>query len=592
MTPGQICIFLILGVSLVLFIWGKWRHDIVALGALFAAVITGVVPAEKAFSGFADPVVTTVAAILILSASIGRSGFIDWITWQLSHLSEKPAVLYTILLVLITACSGFMNNVGALAVFLPVALAVAKRTQRPPSDFLMPLAFASLLGGLVTLIGTPPNIIISGIRQELTGAPYKMFDFAPVGLGIALLGIVYLVLARRLLPGKRHGDPAPEDMFEIDGYVSEVFVPEKAAFIGKTLAAAEQSVDDDISVVGIVRDGRRSRGPSRRTVIAQNDTLLVEGKHEALKKFVDAGGLRITGNKQAGDGAASPDDIGTIEAIVMKGSELAGATPQELYLRSRHGINLLAISREGRPVRVTMSDARLKESDVILLQGTIAEMPETLSKLGCLPLAQRNVQFGRDKKFFLPVVIMAVCVALATFEVLPLSIAFLGGVLATAFFHILRAREMYEALDGSVIVLLAGLIPVTQALQSSGGGELLAGYLLNSLQGLSPPFVLASALVATMLITPFLSNAATVLLMAPVVASVAIRMGLNIDPFLMAVAVGASCEFLTPIGHQSNTIVMGPGGYKFGDYWKLGLPLTLLVAVLGPPLIMAVWPLH
>lgn len=591
MTPDQITTFVILAITVVLFIWDKWRYDVVALVALFLAVITGLVPAEKAFTGFADPVVITVACILVLSASISRSGFIDLALKAMAPFIAHKHRQVALMAGMVMGLSAFINNVGALAVFLPIALSFARKAGRSPSDMLMPMSFASLLGGLITLIGTPPNLLISNMREDFLGKPYEMFDFAPVGLAISAIGLVYLAFGWHLLPKDRRGQAQPEDRFAIEDYLTEVLVNPDSPLIGQTVRGAEQGVEGELAIVGIVRDGHRTLIPSGRSMVKEGDILIVKADPVTLKTLVDKLKVTLTASKESSNTNLTSEDIGIMEAVIRRGSELIGSTPRELELRRRYGFNLLAVRQENSqraPGR--LRDSRFHEGDIILLQGPIENMNETLQELDCLPLAERNLLLGRPKTVFMPPLIMLVAVLLTVCNVLPVSIAFMGGVLAIAILKVMRLNEMYEAIDWPIIILLGAMIPVAGTMQSTGGAELLATWIADFVQGMPPYLTLGSVMVATMLITPFLNNAATVLLMAPLAANLANNMGLAIDPFLMAVAIGASCDFLTPIGHQSNTLVMGPGGYKFTDYWRMGLPLSILVVVVGVPLLMWAWP--
>ena len=589
MTFDQMLTFGIISITIALFIWNRWRYDIVALGSLFVALLVGIVPAEKAFSGFADPVVVTVACILVISTAIGRSGFIDVALKIMNRLTNFQNLQVFVLCGMVMSLSAFMNNIGALAVFLPIAMSFAKKVGRKPSELLMPMAFASLLGGLITLIGTPPNLLISNIRKDFVGAPYEMFDFAPVGLGVCFVGLVYLTFCWRFLPKDRRGQPLPEERFSIEDYVSEVSVDETSSFVDKTIREIEQSIDGDIYVVGLLRSGYRSLAPSGRLKVRAGDVLVIKTDPVTLKAAVDAGKLILTGSKETEQLSITSDDVGIAEAVVMAGSELIGSTPKEMQLRRRFSINLLAVRQSDTRRQNRLHNVRFEEGDVIVLQGNLDSMPETLGELGCLPLAERNLQLGRPKILFMPVLIMAVAVALAVLDILPLAISFLGGVILIALLRIMRPNEIYSSVDMSIIILLGALIPVTQAMQTTGGAELIAEAISGATEGLPLSGVLAVVMVATMLVTPFLNNAATVLLMAPIAANMAQNMNADIDAFLMVVAVGASCDFLTPVGHQSNTLVMGPGGYKFTDYWRLGLPISILIVLLGVPIIMWAW---
>ena len=589
MTTDQMLVFGIISITIALFVWNKIRFDIVALGSLFASVLVGVVPADKAFTGFADPVVVTVACILVISAAISRSGFIDVVLKVMSRFESQPNLQVFVLCFMIVCVGAFMNNIGALAIFLPIAISFAHKTGRNPSELLMPMAFASLLSGLLTLIGTPPNLMISTVREDFLGEPYKMFDFAPVGLGICAIGLLYLTFAWKLLPKDRRGQALPEKRFSIEDYVSEVAVDENSLLIDKTIREVENSIEGDFAVIGMLRSGFRNLVPSGRLKIRAGDVLIIRSDPIALKNIVDQGKVSLIGSKEFEEISVTSDDIGITEAVVMAGSDLIGSTPREMQLRRRFSVNLLAVRQSDERRQARLHNIRFAEGDVIVLQGPHDSMPETLGELGCLPLAERGLQLGRQKFMFLPVLIMGVAVTLAVTGVLPLAISFLGGVLLIAVLKIMRPNEIYSSIDISVIVLLGALIPVTQAMQTTGGAELIATFISGATQHMPVYGVLAAVLVSTMLVTPFLNNAATVLLMAPIAANLAKNMDLSIDAFLMAVAVGASCDFLTPIGHQSNTLVMGPGGYKFTDYWRLGLPLSILVVLLGVPMLMWVW---
>lgn len=589
MTVDQMLTFGIISLTIALFIWNRWRFDIVALGALFISVLAGIVPAEKAFTGFADPVVVTVACILVISTAISRSGFIDLALRVMSRFEKSPDLQVFVLCFMIICVGAFMNNIGALAIFLPIAMSFARKIGRNPSELLMPMAFASLLSGLLTLIGTPPNLVISTIREDFVGEPYKMFDFTPAGIGICAIGLLYLTFSWRLLPKDRRGQPLPEERFSIEDYVSEATVEENSTFIGKTIREIEQTIEGDVYIVGLLRSGFRTLVPSGRLKIRAGDVLVIKTDPVTLKGIVDAGKLTLTGSKETEDVSITSDDVGIAEAVIMAGSELIGSTPREMQLRRRFAVNLLAVRQSNARRQARLHNVRFEEGDVIVLQGNLDSMTETLGELGCLPLAERNLQLGRPKVLFMPALIMAVAVALSVFNILPLSIAFLGGVIVIALLRIMRPNEIYSSIDISIIILLGALIPVTQAMQDTGGAELIANAISSLTDGMTLYGVLTIVMIATMLVTPFLNNAATVLLMAPIAANMAQNMNVDIDAFLMAVAVGASCDFLTPVGHQSNTLVMGPGGYKFTDYWRLGLPLSILVVALGVPTIIWVW---
>ena len=592
LTADQLRITLLLAVTVIVFIWDKWRYDVVALSALFAAVRLGLVPANEAFSGFASPVVVTVAAVLVLSGAIGRSGAIEHVLNVMMRFADRPVLQLLMLCGGCMAISGFMNNVGALAVFLPIAMAVARAANRSPSELLMPLAFASLLGGLVTLIGTPPNLLISDVRARYADGPYEMFDFAPVGLAICAIGLAYLAIGWRLLPKDRRGKTLPENQFAIEDYIAELRVGGESTLIGSTFAALENDVSGSFSVIGLIRNDRREAAPSGRRVVREGDLLIVRGDPQTIKNLVEKSKTELLGNKDEIDIPLTSEGVGVVEAVVRAGSELIGYTPRQLKLRERFGVNLLALRQTSshRSLR-RLSEVTFQDGDIIVLQGETDAMPERLEAMGCLPLAQRNLQLGLRGSRYVPIVIMAVAVALVIAEIIPVAIAFLGGVLALALMRVTKLDAIYSSIDGPVLILLGALIPVTEAMEKTGMADVIATQLSTFGADLSGPMLLAMVLVATLIITPFLNNGATVLLMGPIAAGLAIKSGYSVDPFLMAVAIGASSDFLTPVGHQSNTLVMGPGGYKFTDYWRVGLPLTIIVITVSIPMLLWIWPL-
>lgn len=592
MSTDQILLSVLLAITVALFISEKWRYDLVAMFALFAAVVLGLVPSSEAFSGFSNPVVVTVACVLILSAAVSRSGIIDYVLRFMSRFAEHPNLQIVTLCTMVMFFSAFMNNVGAVALFLPIAIAVARASNRAPSELLMPLAFSSLIGGLVTLIGTPPNLLISGIRENLLGKPYALFDFAPVGLALCLGGLAYLTVGWRLLPADRRGKPLPENQFAIEDYLAELKVVEGASVIGSNIRDIENLLQTNFSIIGLIRGEVREAAPSARRVVREGDILIVRSDPQTIKTVVDKTKMQLIGNKDDIDIPLTSEGVGVIEAVVRAESRLIGFTPRQIRLRSRYGVNLLALRQTSSHRAVNrLREVVFHEGDIIILQGDSETMSETLEQLGCLPLAQRNLQLGQRGFVFLPALIMLAALGATIAGLLPIGISFLGGVVALGVFRIMRLHEMYAAIDWPVIILLGALIPVTGAMESTGMTELASNYLAGIGGHLPGAALLTLVLVATLAITPFLNNAATVLLMGPIAAGLAVKAGFAVDPFLMAVALGASCDFLTPVGHQANTLVMGPGGYKFTDYARLGFPLTIMVVLIGVPMLMLIWPL-
>jgi len=598
MTTDQILVFAILAAALLLFIHGRWRYDVVAVLALLAVVLTGIIPAATAFSGFGNPAVITVAGVLIITRAFRNAGIVDRLAKTLAPLTMRPTGQVGVLAGLVATFSAIMNNVGALALMMPVAHESAQSRGRPASRLLMPLAFASLLGGMITLIGTPPNIIVATFRAETAGAPFAMFDFTPVGLGVAVVGVIYIALIGwRLIPPNRMGETTAEQLFKVEGYVYEARVPADSPVVGRPLDELERLGQFSVAVVALIRGQRRILAPSGRESVAADDVLVLEGDPESLKGLVDGAKLELAAEDEAGVDrrigieTLRSDEVGLVEAVVGPGAAIEGNSPQGLMLHTRFGINLLGIARRGQAITERLGRVRFQPGDVLLLQGPVVRLGEVISALGCLPLAERGLRMDRAKQPLLPLGIFAVAILLSAFGLVAVHIAFIAAVAVLILAETLSVREAYAAVEWPVIVLLGAMIPVGEALRVTGGTDLVAQGFVSLSSELPVTGILVLLLVVTMLITDVINNAATAVLMAPIGVGVAQGLGVNPDTFLMAVAVGASSTFLTPIGHQSNALVMGPGGYAFGDYWRMGLPLDILIVAVATPLLLLFWPL-
>ncbi|MFO7924053.1 MAG: SLC13 family permease [Bacteroidales bacterium] len=584
-------VFIVLGLVLVLFAWGKIRHDLVALLALFALVVPGIVAAEKAFSGFGHPAVITVAAVLIIGKGLEYSGLIDVLGKWITGIGNNMTLQILALSFLVAAASAFMNNVGALAILMPVVLHIAAKSGNPPSFLLMPIAFASLLGGMTTLIGTPPNIIISTLRADETGEAFGMFAFAPVGLGLTIAGIIFIAFAGwRLLP-KREAQKSEKEAFRIDDYITEVKVGKDSKAAGISVGELRKIADADVQVLGLVRKKKRIHAPEDEEELLKNDIVIIEGDTEALNSFLNDTGLELVGSKKFRKDAKGSENIYITEAIVMADSPLLEQTASRIRMRSKYSVNLVAVSRREKRIHKRLDHVVFKTGDVLMLQGRDNMLNEAIASMGCLPLAPRGLRIGYKQKIAVSLSIFAASIVLIIGGLLPVHVAFPMAAAGIVIAGILPVKEMYKSVDWPVIILLGAMLPVGEALEASGGAAHIAGVVLRMGESLEPWAILAIILIVTMFLSDIINNAATVVLMAPIAISIAGGMGYNADPLLMAVAIGGSSAFLTPIGHQSNTLVMGPGGYRFTDYWRMGLPLEIIIVAVGVPLIMFFWPL-
>jgi di/tricarboxylate transporter len=584
--------FAILGGMTCLFLWGRWRYDVVALVTLLAAVAAGIVPSNKAFSGFGNPLLPLIASALVVSRAIAKSGIVESFVHRLAVRMHSTSLQVFVLAAAVGFLSALFKNVGALAIFLPVAIQMAERQKKSAATLLMPLSFASLLGGMMTLIGTSPNLIASSVRQEIYGRPFAMLDFLPVGLCLAVIGVVFLSFGWRLIPRGRKSQTPPESLFRIEDYLAEARVPENSPYVGRTVAELEELGEGEMSVAAIIRQRNQRYVPAGFWKIYADDVLVLQCDPTVLDRIVTRAHLALEGIADEDAKSVRTAEIVTAEAVVTAESRIAGASPAELHLRQRYGINVLALSKQGQIRPARLRGTRFSAGDVVVVQGNAEAMPETLTQLGLLPLAERRLLIGQPRDLVLPVVLLLAAVLLSAAEIAPPEVSFTGAATVIALLRILTLREIYDAIEWPILVLLGALIPVGEAVRDTGGTGVVVGWLSQLAAAVPPTGVLAGLTVATMILTPLLHHAPAVIVMGPIAAALAKQLGLHGDPFLIAVAVGASCDFLTPIGHQCNTLVMGPGGYRFTDYWRLGLPLSLLVAVCGPPLIAFFWPLR
>ncbi|MEH3046266.1 SLC13 family permease [Sphingomonas adhaesiva] len=598
--PQLLSIATLIGM-MALFIWGRFRYDVTAIIALLVALLLGIVKPGDAFRGFSDDIVIIVGSALVISAAVQRSGVVER---ALRRVGRRVTRVRSQLLVLagsVGVASALVKNIGALAMLMPASFQMAKKNDASPSVFLMPMSFAALLGGLMTLVGTSPNIIVSRAREQMTGEPFGMFDYTPVGLGLFVIGLIYLRFAYRLIPRDRRAAPTMGEALDITAYVTEVVLTPGSPAVGETVQAFLDRHEGEVTMTQLLRAGMRS-APLPDTELREGDTLILGGEPDALERVIAGDRLAYEGearekaqerrDKENGrEKNGDAGEVGVIEAVVNVGSRLEGQTAGGLNLQRLFGVNLIAISRRGERLARRLANTVLRAGDVVVLQGPLDTMPEKLRELGCLPLAERDLRLGSRRATWLPISILAVAMFLTAMGWVPVAVAFFaaaGLVMATG---AISPRDAYDHVEWPILIMLGALIPVSDSLRTTGASDVIATWLAQFATTLPAWGAVALILAAAMAVTPFLNNAATVLVMAPIAAQFAGDLGYRPEAFLMATAVGAGCDFLTPIGHQCNTLVLGPGGYRFGDYARLGAPLSLLVLVLGTPLILFFWPL-
>ena len=632
MSTDQVAICLIIITTFILFVWGRWRYDIVSIVALFTLVLVDkilggessllIADPSQAFLGFGHPAVVTVATVLIISRALQNSGVVDLIARSVKPFTNNKITHISSLSGVIAILSAFMNNVGALALMLPVTLKTAWEQKRSPSILLMPIAFASILGGMITMIGTPPNIIIASLRKEqqqqilskaisdtnsqaatylenlnivkesYEPAAFGLFDFTPVGGIIALLGVCFVAMVGwRLVPKENQKTPSSNSLFSLDEYVTEIRVPKGSSLIGESIGEVNMLTGDKLTLIRFINNNGKATSINHNNKIKENDQFLAMADPSDLKGMMDEYDLRLTKEMRYRIDSLKDDNSTFIEVVVSPESPLLGRGRSYLRRRSSNQLILMAVARQDKPIHKRLGKVKFRVGDVLLLQGPEKELKNIITSLDLLPLAEREIEVGVFSKVSFALMIFTVSILLSVLSIVPTTVSFAGAILAYVFSGILPIRDLYKNIDWPIIVLLGAMIPLSNALQNTGTTTLIADQVASMTQGLPSWSIIALVMVITMFMSDIINNAATAMIMGPISVGIAISMGVSMDPFLMSVAIGASCAFLTPIGHQCNALILGPGGYRFSDYWRMGLPLEIIITVLGSPLILYFWPL-
>jgi len=582
----------LLGTALVVLmgflIWGKWRYDAVTLLCLAALVLLGIVPAENAFTGFGHPAVITVALVLLISRGLQEAGMVSLAGNLISRLTLGENQYLILIMVIAAFLSSFMNNIGAMALLLPITLSVCQKMEWNPSKFLMPLAFASILGGMNTVIGTPPNIIIAQYRQEYTGTTFSFFDFSLVGLAVSIVGILFIALIGYKLVVVRENTSNTTRLIDLKNYLFEVTVKEDSKAIGLRLSEIKKISGPETDVLGIVNESGAVTSVSMATKIQSGQILVIKTSPDDISSIQEALGFEIAENLNT----IQESDLDEIEVMVTAGSRLIGRKHEFLKRLASEDLALLGLWRQGAKFRTRLAREAFKVGDVLLLGVRTLDdegVKERIKHLGLMPLMERELQtIPSRSRLIKSLLFFGTAIALTAFNVMNIVVAFLLCVLAFISIKVLNGN-LYRNIEWPVVVMLAAMIPVGQALETSGISLGIANFISTTTEGMALPWLILMILVITMFVSDIVNNAATAVIMAPIAANLAIGLGQPVDPFLMAVAVGASCAFLSPIGHQCNTLVMAPGNYKFGDYWRLGLPLECVIVAISIPMILFVW---
>ena len=587
----QSIVFLLISTALILFIWGRIRYDLVAFIALISGAVVGVIPTQNVFSGFGHPAVVIIALVLIISRGLVRSGAVEIISSSLSNLTSGVKTHIALMGGISAALSSIVNNVAALAILMPADTQLNKKAKRKPSATLMALAFTSILGGMVTMIGTASNVVIATYRTDVLGAPYSMFDFTAVGLVVATAGVIFIaIFGWRLMPKSINSTSDATDD-ELREYVSNVLVTEDSPIIDNYLSYLDEICEGvDVAILGLIRDNERLEGEGfiRNFIIHKGDLLILEGSVQGIDEF-----MKQTKTHYISDAESDFEFKHTslMEVVATPFSRSIGRNATQLSLLKLRQVSLLGISRAGKSIIHQVRNTKIQPGDVLLLHGDSAHLENAVKWMECLTLEKRDLQIPHRKKASLAITSFLIAIIASSLGYVDLPVALSLVVIFYIGTNVIPKIDVYRSINWSVIVLLGAMIPIGEALQSSGGAETLSNALIYLSYGASPVTILILMLIITMLLSAVLNNVATVLVAAPISVEIAKTLSVNPDTFLMAVAIGASCAFLTPIGHQNNTLVMGPGGYRFGDYWKLGLPLEIVITLVSIPALLYFWPL-
>ncbi|MGD8604525.1 MAG: SLC13 family permease [Anaerolineales bacterium] len=582
----------IIASALVLFATEKLRVDVVAIMVLITIGVLKLIPGDELFSGFSNHAVITVWAVYMVSGGMFQTGVADMMGNAILRVAgDSEPRLVAVIMLTVGVLSAFINNVGATAMLLPAVVGIARRTKVPVSKLLIPLAFASLLGGGMTLIGTPANILASGILTERGLVSFDFFEFTPLGLSLLAVGILYMVLLGRHLLPIRAGTGGPDEEYLLREYVSHVAIPASSQLAGSTLLEAGLGRDHDLTVLGITRqDGSQPR-IDRNTRLLTGDELVVEGNAEDLMKACNELGLVLQERRDLDVDTIQPGQVKLIEATLAPQARIVDQPLKDVRFRDKYGFTALAISRHGEVITRRLRDIPLKFGDALLLQGPQHRIPQLQQSQDFLVLEPVEINTLRRRKAPLAVGALLAAIGLTLFGGFDISLAMVIAAIIMILTGALTIDEAYASVDWRTVFLVAGMLPLGLAMEATGTARFLANIMLDTFGPWGPIATLAGVYLLAALVTQPMSNAAAVVLIVPIALDTAAGVGADYKAFTVAVVVGAATSFLSPVGHKANVLVFGPGGYKFTDYTRVGFILTLLLLAVSLILIPALWPL-
>jgi di/tricarboxylate transporter len=592
MTTEIALTLVIIVAALVLFASERLRVDLVALLVLLAVALTGLIDPERVFDGFANPAVITVWAVYMVSGGLFKTGVADTMGRAILRLGgdKEPRLIATIM-VTCGVISAFMNNVGATAMLMPALVGISRRTKIAVSKLLMPLSFSSLLGGKMTLIGTPANILAMGILADRGLSTLGFFEFTPMGAVVLVTGVVYMVLIGRHLLPVRQGTEGRQDVYRLRQYVTQVRVSNPSPLAGKTLLESRLGQDYDLTVLAIERDGVGRSPIGRDTHIHGGDLLTVESSADDLMAAREDLGLSIVAEQELDLDRLEPGDVQLIEATLAPRSGLTDRTLRDVRFRDRYGFTALAIWRHGETITEKLRDVPLHFGDALLLQGPRHRVRELQEGKDFLVLEPVKLEQFRRSKAPIAVAALALSIGLVVFANFHISLAMVIAAVLMILTGCLSIEEAHESIDWRTVFLVAGMLSLGVAMEVTGTAQYLANVMLGALGDYGPMVLLAGTYLLAALITQAMSNAAAMVLIVPIAVDTALSLGANHITFTMAVVIGAATSFLSPIGHKANVLVFGPGGYHFLDYARVGALLTVALLIVSMIFLPLIWPL-
>lgn len=590
MTPDVLAVLAIVSIGAILFMREYFPPDVTSLGLMLALLFFGILTPEEAFQGFGSDTVILFLGLLIGTAALNRTGMVDMIGGFLTrHFSDKPSLLLFLIMISVSMLSAFMSNTATAALFLPVVLGVTKKAGLSPSKFLLPMAFCSILTSSVTLIATSTNILVSGTMVQYKLAPMGMFELAPVGIPIAIIGLIYMwYLGPKLLP-ERAGKVSVAEDFGMRPYLSDLLVLPNSPLISKTLDESGLWNGSEINVLRVVRNNQFIL-PRKHTRLEEHDVLLVEAETDQLLKIKDKSGVDIKADAKLSDPSIDPADLTIVEALVENNSRLIGRSLKSIHFREEYGCQVLALTRSGEQIRSKLSEIKFKSGDILLLQAPAEDLKLLERSISLRILGAVSSDRLRPSKAWIVVSLFVGAIALTTLGILKAPVAFISMAVLLFVTRCIEPRDAYRNVDWTLIVMVGAILSVGLAMEKTGTAKYLASLLTEQIGPTSPRVLLAGFFALTVILTQIMSNQAAAIVVLPIAIQSALSSGFDPRGFAMMVAVASSCSFITPL-EPACLMVYGPGGYKFSDFPRVGLGLTVIIMIIAVAMVPLVWPM-